>query len=534
MKVHFGWHGGALPAGTTMDYVVEWAPGVDPTDDKFTTIGHAEMSTMAGDIDAAVGRLVAEREQPGADRTPTFQPDDPANKYIVTLARARDLALVEPDARRRQGRVAPRRVDLQGSRSAVAGFPIFLGSSGEGSPKIADLLGDGKREIVFADTGGLVHAIPRRRQRARRLAGRRPRRCRSSTPAHGNHGHGAPAFSGRARSRAPRAGGRRAGHRRPRRRRQAGDRGGHAGSATCGPCTRDGSVVAGFPVELDRDTIAVAKDQNHELADGFFASPVLADLDGDGKLDIIAAGMDGKLYAWHGDGSTVAAASPSLIQRPDRLSRQQRQRVMSSPAVGDLNKDGMPDIVVGSNEDYSSNGRVFAVSGKTGAFLPGWPVSMVSNHILPVVGKGVPCSPAMVDIDGDGMPEMLMSGIGSVLHVFDAKRQAVRPGARQPAREVRRQVERQERLRPDACVASPAVGDLDNDGTPDLVEGGAGADFVLAFASGSSRHDFEHHVARVGQQDAASSRTASRASSRTGSSSTTPRSPTSTATASPR
>ena len=489
VTVHFGWHGGALPVGTTMDWVIEWAPGVDPTDDKYSTIGHAEMSTMVGDIEQPwdVSSLVVNNPVP-APTDPSFEPDDPANKYIVTLRARAVLHSSNPmlDGVKGESRHA---VSIYKDPDLVAGFPLFLGNSGEGSPKIADLLGDGKREIVFADTGGSVHAI---KGDGNELGGW-PVKTETLTfldPALGNH-EKAPAFSGPLNPERHTPVGATA---------AVGDIDGDGkpevvvatwfGSVWAWHA--DGSVASGFPVQLDRDTIPIAIDENHELQDGFFASPALVDLDGDKKLEIVAAGMDGKLYVWHGDGSR-AAHFPVVIADPTGVP-QQRQRLMGSPAVGDLNKDGTPDIVVGSNEDYSNNGRLYAVDGKTGAFLPGWPVTLVSNHILPVVGKGVPCAPAMADIDGDGVPEVLVSGIGSVLHVFDAKgmkfgpplvNQKAKYGANSDARndsEV-------------TVVASPSVGDLDNDGTPDLVEGGAGQDFVLAFATGSSRHDFEHHVA---------------------------------------
>src|SRR5262249_2870477 len=128
-----------------------------------------------------------------------------------------------------------------------------------------------------------------------------------------------------------------------------------------------------------------------------------------------------------------------------------------------------------------------------GAFLPGWPIPIVSNHILPVVGKGVPCAPAMADVDGDGVPEVLVSGIGSTLNVFDARGKKFGPALpNQKAKDGSKATAKNDTDL--MVVPSPAVGDLDNDGPPDLVEGGAGQDFVLAFASGSSRHDFEHHV----------------------------------------
>ncbi len=489
VTLHLGWHGGALPAGATIDWVLEWAPGVDPTDDKFHTIGHAEMTTLVGDVVQPwdVSTLAVDNPVP-APTDPKFQPDDPANKHIVTLrARAVVHSTSNPllDGVKGESRHA---VSLYKDPDLVAGFPIFLGSSGEGSPKVADLLHDGKREIVFADTAGKVHAI---RSDGSELPGWPV--ATATLPfldaAHGNHGK-APAFSGALDpARATPAGATAA----------IGDLDGDGkpevvvadwfGSVSAWHV--DGSVVAGFPVQLDRDSAAVAVDSNHELQDGFFASPVLVDLDGDKKLEIVAAAMDGKLYVWHGDGSRKDGF-PVVVHDPTQMP-EQRQRLMGTPTVGDLNGDKIPDIVVGSNEDYSNVGRLYAVDGKSGAFLPGWPVSVVSNHILPVVGKGVPCAPAMADVDGDGVPEVLVSGIGSVLRVYDARgkpfgmalvnvkdKYGSKANARNPVEFM--------------MVASPAVGDLDNDGTPDFVEGGAGSDALLAFATGGQRHDFEHHV----------------------------------------
>jgi hypothetical protein len=113
--------------------------------------------------------------------------------------------------------------------------------------------------------------------------------------------------------------------------------------------------------------------------------------------------------------------------------------------------------------------------------------------VLPVVGKGLPNSPILADLDGDGVPEVLASGIGGALRAFTAAGKPFGPalankreryGARSDAKNAT----------DFTMVASPAAGDLDDDGTVDLVEGGAGIDALLAFASGGTRHDFEHHV----------------------------------------
>ena len=55
-----------------------------------------------------------------------------------------------------------------------------------------------------------------------------------------------------------------------------------------------------------------------------------------------------------------------------------------------------------------------------GPFLPGWPVTVVSTRFLPVVAQGIPISPAMADLDGDKVPEVIISGLASVLKVFDS------------------------------------------------------------------------------------------------------------------
>jgi hypothetical protein len=52
---------------------------------------------------------------------------------------------------------------------------------------------------------------------------------------------------------------------------------------------------------------------------------VLADLNGDGKMEVIAAGMDRHLYAWHRNGHPVAGFAVLSSTRP-RSSRWTRRR----------------------------------------------------------------------------------------------------------------------------------------------------------------------------------------------------------------
>jgi hypothetical protein len=127
------------------------------------------------------------------------------------------------------------------------------------------------------------------------------------------------------------------------------------------------------------------------------ASPALADLDGDGDKEIIVGTYEtnGKVYVWHYDG-TEMAGWPFTIPRGAAST----SYVSSSPAVGDINGDGEPEIVCGSCGEC---GTVYAWR-RDGTILSGWP--FVANAVID--GS----SPVLGDVDGDGRIEIVV-GSGS-------------------------------------------------------------------------------------------------------------------------
>ncbi len=495
----------ANPAGVTFDYVVEWAPGVDPTDDKFQVIGGAEMQTSAVEGSLAEWDISSVNiNNPVPDPSdPNYQPDDPANIFLATIRVRATLRSSDP---RLNGLLAEgrRAVHVVRDKTLVPGFPKYLGASGESSPKFADLNGDGKHELLIADTAGLVHAYTS---------------SGAELPGWPVHVTTLPHL----------------------------DAAGHLGASHTGalaftsgkePTTRyspilstvaigdvdgdgkvdvvaadwygsvfawktDGTVVAGFPVLTDRDAPGNATDSFHRFEDGIFCSVALADLDADGKLDIIAASMNGKLYAWNGTGKLVRgfpvlAQDPVLVDDPKAQTPRQRARIMSSPAVGDLNKDGIPDVVFGTNENYNSSSRLYAVDGRGttapgGPFLPGFPVPVVSTNVLPVVGEGLSNAPALADVDRDGTLEIIVGGVGSIPTIFNAAGKPIGPAlVNRRAKYGEKSVSRNEITL--VLIANPSIADIDGDGTLDILQGTAGGDAVLAFAAGGKRRDFEHHI----------------------------------------
>ncbi|HEY0317815.1 MAG TPA: S8 family serine peptidase [Solirubrobacterales bacterium] len=301
------------------------------------------------------------------------------------------------------------------------GFPKRLGTGGEAPLRYSDLNGDGTQELIVPSEDGSVHAYE---PDGSELPG---------WPVHTGiqlqaAGHmGAPGFAAVSATAPPRE---------PPRGPVIADLDGDGTQELIESAgihvyawEPDGSLRPGFPVSSDLSQCGPAL-QSQPLSHpkcGFLSSPAVARLQGGRRMDIVIPSLDGHLYAFDGDGRPVPGFPVQLVDPALPTGEQMRAEAINEPAIGDLNGDGVDDIVVATNETYGAeppagedvggllgqglsdllagaaggSSRVYATDGSSGQFLPGWPISLngAIQSTLPLIGPGQ--NPAIVEVGGE-------------------------------------------------------------------------------------------------------------------------------------
>ena len=128
-----------------------------------------------------------------------------------------------------------------------------------------------------------------------------------------------------------------------------------------------------------------------------WSAPVVGDIDGDYRNEIIVGNMRDRIYAWHGDGSVQEGNWPVYVG----------SSVANACALADLDSDGLPEVLAGLG-----NGTTTALR-HDGTPLAGWPV---------YAEPGAMNSPSIADLNGDGSQDVVAPSGDSDgrLHVFRA------------------------------------------------------------------------------------------------------------------
>jgi hypothetical protein len=174
-----------------------------------------------------------------------------------------------------------------------------------------------------------------------------------------------------------------------------------------------------------------------------FDTPAVGDIDGDGEPEVVVGCAGDSVYAWHADGSPVAGSWPVPVNGDIEV----------SPTLLNCDQDTALEVVIGcfrsEKEGRISAGSLYIIDSD-GSILPGWPVDF---------SEDVYSTASVADINCDGNIDIVIGTSFSTygfVYVFNIADASVLPGWPQQV---------------DGYIIETAVGDIDNDGKPEIVLG---------------------------------------------------------------
>ncbi len=176
------------------------------------------------------------------------------------------------------------------------------------------------------------------------------------------------------------------------------------------------------------------------------SAPLIADICPYPGKEVIVGSEDGKIYAFHADGTPVDGWPVDV-----------GGKIITSAAAGDLDGDGYDEIVAVPFAGVLDNLKVLDCDGQN---LPGWPRTVCG---------GSWAAPTLYDIDNDGTPEIFVHSTCGKIYAFRADGTPLLSDTTGVFYDLPEY---------NGGFAEIAIGDINNDGAPEVVTGDRDAGIV--------------------------------------------------------
>lgn len=164
-------------------------------------------------------------------------------------------------------------------------------------------------------------------------------------------------------------------------------------------------------IDPDTGTYTLQSGMFEDVVTGYYPIPDLADIDGDGDLDVLSGTQMGNIKYFRNEGSIYHP----IWQEDNSFFSVINQTVFSSVTAGEINGDGLPDVIIG---DLSGNIYLYRNLGTS---------LQLSPFFFTGLNFGPWSCPRLVDMDMDGDLDLVVGGVNGTLAYLENTGDALSP-----------------------------------------------------------------------------------------------------------